>query len=798
MARTPQPRQALAERPSVQVQAWTARAHGLRNHPRLTSYIAQHGRWPSFVGRWGRTRPLDAGGWAARLLDAVHGELAALQAVTITFPPATRTRLATLRPAEALAEALGTIAPGMPSSPILGALRAEWTPVQGWHLEGMVSTADIARLEAHPLGLDVQGRPLADLDTFRRQVMYTTKGLKRNAPGWQKAEYAEYFLTLMADLEASRLPSTLTLFGVGNHELGPSPMSTPPSKPSRTTKAEQARALFDQGQTRAQIAAALGVSPRTVTRWLRPEASSTPSFKPTSAAPAAQASEDVATLRATPPDPIQQQPEAAAEANKEAPRHDQTPQDLQTDHCMAGHRGAPVIGGFIEQLAELLETVPPLMGWQADPFDLPRYAAELDPESIRPAFLRAAAQYIRRDPEDLRVLAALKQVTLTELVPHLRLVLYAPQPLTGRYVPAQAGYHPESLKGAAVAGRKTFAPGRREWAGTHGLVRDGEYPISTTLAVVEPPGAEGAALMWLYRGENASAGAYGHQAYLLSAETIRRSLLFLGDTHLLVSTGQAREYVLTPAEAALLAATWGEAGPAISTNLRHAAIHLEALLLGGLHLEQEAAPLPNELAGIEAARSKHADHLARRVAFHLGEAGPDTDQASTADDPLAAFLVRAADHLGFTVTPASLPAALAKLSTCMPHHTPAECLMALEGIPRQTGLSSLLAFLPHDERVAVLAGVAYTCAPYLDYPVTRPPLGQGQDLLPALLGHPASPGCLEAAAAAAGRPLWWAEALAEDALLLMGDHLAGFLASDQANPLLPNVLAGLFLALETQ
>ena len=290
MARTPQPVHALAERPSAQVQAWTAQAHGLdqQRHPRLIKYIARHGRWPTFAGRWGTDRPLQPGGWAARLLEAIDGDLSTLRAITLTPDRATAAALGRMTPAQGLREVMADFPEGGPWTPEHGALRVEWCPSAGWHIHALVHIDDVEDLVRWPGAGPVEVTELADLDSLTKWVRYLTKQHRKHAPRWELAAFAEHWLTLMDELKSTRLPSTLLTFGAASRDLGHSSLVSPASDPSQTAKIRSAHIMRNHGLPRSVTARALGLSESTITRYLALPDPTTEQPQPTAEAGAIQ------------------------------------------------------------------------------------------------------------------------------------------------------------------------------------------------------------------------------------------------------------------------------------------------------------------------------------------------------------------------------------------------------------------------------------------------------------------------------------------------------------------------------
>lgn len=258
----PNPVRALGDKPRPSLLALTAKAHGLddKKHPRLIRHIATRGRWPNFTTRWGNSDLLKPGRALNRLLKAVGGDLSRLVAVSV-LPPVKVLFQADLPPVIVAADYDATIThfDGNLAAPHLGVLVADWSAKAGWHFEGIITPEDAQRLAR--AGYDVDARPL----DLARQPLYMTKRGRRDASYWEKAAYAEHFLTLMDALGVDRLPPRFLTFGIG---LGHPNYVAPPGRPP---SAEKPRAinLAASGLSARQIAETLRVSTRTVQRWLK-------------------------------------------------------------------------------------------------------------------------------------------------------------------------------------------------------------------------------------------------------------------------------------------------------------------------------------------------------------------------------------------------------------------------------------------------------------------------------------------------------------------------------------------------
>ncbi|GGK29750.1 hypothetical protein GCM10008955_24480 [Deinococcus malanensis] len=206
------PRQGLSVSPSSNLLAWTAQAHQLKveEYPHLVRYIATYGRLPSFAERWGRVDLISPHGWASRLLQAVDGDLASLQGVTVHFPEATMNRLPEVPPAWVVQCMRGYLHHLGPS---LGRLQAEYgANGKGWHAHGVVHVDDVVKLRREVFVY--RSRPIKNLSQYKKLLRYASKGIKKNAPVPVKQAYAEYMLSLMTAMEVSRLPALGITFGV--------------------------------------------------------------------------------------------------------------------------------------------------------------------------------------------------------------------------------------------------------------------------------------------------------------------------------------------------------------------------------------------------------------------------------------------------------------------------------------------------------------------------------------------------------------------------------------------------------
>ncbi|GAA5503309.1 hypothetical protein Dxin01_03064 [Deinococcus xinjiangensis] len=244
--------------------AQTAEAHSLdlAKTPLLAAYIAAKGRWPSFVRRWGTTRLLEGNGPLARLVAEVGGDLSALAAVSILPDKAARAEVDAMPPAQAFRKMLA-----FPSeyAPKKGVLALEWSAKAGWHWEGVITRADLKRLEKG--GFDVNARPVMGWAMLERQARYMTKGCRRDAAHWEKAAYAETFLGVLTGLELDRLPLRVLTFGPPAAELGHKTYGATTGRPPSGQKSEALK-LSSLGQTSKEISTKLGVPLRTVQRWI--------------------------------------------------------------------------------------------------------------------------------------------------------------------------------------------------------------------------------------------------------------------------------------------------------------------------------------------------------------------------------------------------------------------------------------------------------------------------------------------------------------------------------------------------
>lgn len=252
--------------------------------------------------------------------------------------------------------------------------------------------------------------------------------------------------------------------------------------------------------------------------------------------------------------------------------------------------------------------------------DLERYVLERGRYHLRDELLHLTARTIGREP-DARTLETIVHVTRTELVPHLRAAIYAPKPLSGRYVPSTEGSTSNWAHLAGEEGAAQIAEQRQRWEAAHGLIRDGRHPVSGSAIVVDPPGAEGYGLTWLNPYGDDECRKYGHHVHLLTPEASQKALFVLGDSHNAAELGQLHERALTHAEAALLAATFGRV-PYLDE--KGEAPYIEALIPGGVDLDKDAQKVHSysRLRGLrigERAEDHQGSYLERRVLQHLGE-----------------------------------------------------------------------------------------------------------------------------------------------------------------------------------
>lgn len=179
------------------------------DHPHAADYWRRHGRLPSYTARWGRV-PTGPTSWPEKLLTAGGGP-AGFASVTVKLPAVHR-RLGDLLPGAWHEELMNEALHGY-LAPTLGRLEWEFgADGCGWHLHGVLSLADVARLEALP-GVDVHPRPIRTRRAFLKACRYGNKKLRQDATEQERWAVAEALETLKSG--RARLPVLGAVFGVG-------------------------------------------------------------------------------------------------------------------------------------------------------------------------------------------------------------------------------------------------------------------------------------------------------------------------------------------------------------------------------------------------------------------------------------------------------------------------------------------------------------------------------------------------------------------------------------------------------
>lgn len=222
--------------------------------------------------------------------------------------------------------------------------------------------------------------------------------------------------------------------------------------------------------------------------------------------------------------------------------------------------------------------------------ELEKYVLERGRYHIRPEFLHSAAKSLGYAPEE-KVLDAVQHVVQHELIPSLKVAVYARQKLAGQFRTAEEGQPSAWEDRVSDASYAPIMGSRAALAEHFGLTRSGHAPVSGTVLLHNPPG-ETRLLAHTDGYGLDGVTEYGRHIHLLKDDVLDRVLLFNGDSQQELETARHAAQddttaahlaasLLTPAEAALLVAH-PDTVPAGDRKP-----YIEALVLGGVNLDTD-------------------------------------------------------------------------------------------------------------------------------------------------------------------------------------------------------------------